>query len=183
MRRTVRPFVVLASVGLSTLGVAASLSTVRSLAGEEPQAAPASQPPTVEEAKVRARLLHETVHGALLVMHRDFFREDEGFTLPARSLDDVFAEMKASHGVEMAWLAVDAKPMDVGHAADDDFEKKAVEAIAAGSDEYGAVEGERYRHAGRIRLASECLKCHLPNRTSLEDRSAAVTISMPVRRP
>lgn len=183
MRRVASPLVVLACVGISTLGVAASLPTVRSLAGDEPPDVPAAPPPTVEEAKVRARLLHETVHGALLVMHRDLFREDEGFTLPARSLDDVFAEMKRSHGVEMAWLAIDAKPMDVNHAADDEFEKQAVKAIAAGADEYGAVEGNRYRHAGRIRLASECLKCHLPARTSLEDRSAAVTISMEVQKP
>ena len=116
-------------------------------------------------------------------MHRDLFREDEGFTLPARSLDDVFAEMKRVHGVEMAWLAVDAKPMDVDHEANDEFEKQAVKAIAAGAEEYGAVEGDRYRHAGRIRLASECLKCHLPNRTSTDDRSAAVTINLAVQKP
>lgn len=183
MRRVFRPFVSLACIGLSTFGVVASLSTVRSLSGEEPASIPSTQPPTVEEAKVRARLLHETVHGALLVMHRDLFREDEGFTLPARSLDDVFAEMKRSHGVEMAWLAIDAKPMDVRHEADDDFEKQAVKAITAGAEEYGAVENGRYRHAGRIRLASECLKCHLPARTNTEERSAAVTISMEVREP
>ncbi|HEV7280463.1 MAG TPA: DUF3365 domain-containing protein [Pirellulaceae bacterium] len=182
MRPLLRPFVGFALIGLSTLVVAASLSMVRSLAGEEPQRIAVSQPPTVEEAKVRAQLLHETVHGALLVMHRDLFREDEGLTLPARSLDDVFSEMKRAHGVEMAWLAVDAQAMDVGHKADDEFEKQAVEAIAGGAEDFGQVEGDRYRHAGRIRLASECLKCHLPQRTSTEDRSAAVTISMQIRK-
>lgn len=182
MRPRVRPFVGFALFISCALGVAVSLSTAEALFAEEPKSEPAPLP-SIDEAKVRARLLHETVHGALLVMHRDLFREDEGFTLPARSLDDVFAEMKRSHGVEMAWLAVDAKPMDVDHEADDDFEKKAARAIAGGEKEFGLMEGDRYRYAGRIRLASECLKCHLPDRKSLDDRSAAVTISMPVRKP
>lgn len=167
-------------ISISALSLALLFAASFGLQAKEPGSAAPPAPPTREEAKARARLLHETVHGSLLVMHRDLFREDEKFTLPARSLDDVFAEVKARHGVEMAWLAVNADAMDVSHAADDDFEKKAVEAIAAGAEEFDAVEGDRYRFAGRVRLASECLKCHLPNRTSTEDRAAAVTIAMPV---
>jgi hypothetical protein len=30
-------------------------------------------------------------------------------------------------------------------------------------------------------LSSECLKCHLPNRTSTKDRAAGLVITMPVR--
>lgn len=41
------------------------------------------------DARGRARLFHEMVHGALQVMHRDFFREDEGLKIPSSPLDDV----------------------------------------------------------------------------------------------
>ncbi|NQV25336.1 MAG: hypothetical protein HQ518_13320 [Rhodopirellula sp.] len=45
------------------------------------------QSQSVTEARGRARLLHETIHGVLQVMHRDFFREDEGLKIPSQSLD------------------------------------------------------------------------------------------------
>ena len=49
-----------------------------------------NSPSTVDEARGRARLLHETIHGSLQIMHRDFFREDEGLPIPSHSLEDVF---------------------------------------------------------------------------------------------
>lgn len=131
----------------------------------------------VTEARVRARLLHEMIHGALQVMHRDFFREDEGLKIPSRSLDDVFAELKRGHGVEVRWLAVNADAMSIDHRPADEFERDAVRALATGSQEFERVEGQRFRYVGRIRLASQCLKCHLPLRKSTDDRTAGVSIS------
>ena len=131
----------------------------------------------IAEARRRARLLHEMIHGALQVMHRDFFREDEGLNIPSRSLDDVFVELKRGHGVEVRWLAVNAEAMSIDHRPVDTFERDAVRALAAGSQEFERIEGKRYRYVGAIRLASQCLKCHLPLRKSTDDRAAGVAIA------
>lgn len=42
-------------------------------ANAENEATVAESPATTSEARARARLLHETIHGALQVVHRDFF--------------------------------------------------------------------------------------------------------------
>jgi hypothetical protein len=137
-------------------------------------------PSTVAEARGRARLLHETIHGALQVMHRDFFREDEKLAIPSRSLEDVFRELTRSYGVEVRWLAVNTEAMNVDHKARTEFEKNAVRELASGKEEYEASDDEVYRHAGVIRLSSQCLKCHVPNRTSTRDRAAGLVITMPL---
>ncbi len=135
----------------------------------------------VGEAKVRSQLLHEMIHGALQVMHRDFFKEEEKSKIPSESLEDVFGEMEKTWGVKIEWLAVDTKAMNVDHRADDAFERKAVEVISAGSDSHEMKDGAVLRYAGVIPLGNRCLKCHVPDRTSLEERKAAVVISMPLR--
>lgn len=160
--------------------------TSRPLHAEERQsadtaAAGASLPGTVEEARGRAKLLHEVVHGSLQVMHRDFFDEEKSFRIPSRSLEDVFSEMERTHQVKMRWIVVNAKAMSVDNKPEDEFEKTAAKAIAAGKVEYEAVEDGTYRYMGMIRLSSQCLKCHVPDRKSLEDRFAGVVISMPVK--
>ena len=142
---------------------------------------PDTHVPTVVEARGRARLLHETVHGALQVMHRDFFREDENLTIPSRSLEDVFREMTRSYGVELRWLAVNTDAMNVDHKPRTVFEKNAVKELASGKEEYESSDDGVYRHAGVIRLSSQCLKCHVPNRTSTKDRTAGLVITMPVQ--
>lgn len=140
-----------------------------------------SLPATRDEARVRSQLLHEMIHGALQVMHRDFYREDEGLPLPSRSLEDVFIELARTWGVEIRWLVVDAEAMNVDHLPRDDFEKQAVERLAAGESAFDAVIDGVYRHAGAVLLSSQCLKCHVPNRTTLEDRTAGLVISMPLK--
>ena len=172
-------------IALSVFGLAQS----RPLCAEPPAESPApsqnvGSTPTVDEARDRARILHETIHGALQVVHRDFFDEDAVRTLPSQSLEDVFLELERSFGVSIRWISVNAKAMNVDHEPRDEFEKKAAKALAAGKQEYESYEagdadvpGE-YRHAGKIRLASQCLKCHVPNRTSTEDRLAGLTIRM-----
>lgn len=135
---------------------------------------------TLAEARGRARLLHETLHGALQVMHRDFFREDEGLAIPSRSLEDVFRELHRSHQVTVRWLAVNAEPMNIAHKPQDAFEKSAVQALASGRQEFDELEGNTFSFAGLIRLPSQCLKCHVPGRTDTKDRAAAVVIRMPI---
>lgn len=144
------------------------------------EAGPPEAPREVREARARARLLHEALHGALQVMHRDFFREDEHMEIPSESLADVFRELERSMNVKVSWLAVNAKAMNPAHRASTAFEKKAAEALAGGRESYDAVEEGTYRYAGAINLGNQCLKCHVPDRRTLEDRKASLLISMPL---
>jgi len=139
-------------------------------------------PANAEEARGRARWMHEAIHGSLQVMHRDFFGNgDEDLTLPSQSLEDVFRQMTESWGVELRWLGVNATK-DADHEPQDKFEKDAAKAIAAGDSEFFAVERGKFRYVGMIRLQNECLKCHVPHRTSLEDRFAGLALTIPLKK-
>jgi len=140
----------------------------------------AAENPKVTEARFRAQLLHETLHGALQVMHRDFFKEEERSKIPSESLEDVFAELEKTWQVKVSWISVNAKPMNIDHKPSDQFEKAAARAIGDGAENHDVLEGETFRYAGAITLGNRCLKCHVPDRTSLEDRLAAIVISMPL---
>lgn len=154
-------------------------------APDDESATPAPDPSVLpgshSEARTRARILHETIEGALQVMHRDFFTGDDDLNLPSQSLEDVFKELARTWGVKVRWLGVNAKVMDKDHRPQDRFEEMAVEAIDGGEKEYEQVNPDYYRRAGLIKLQNECLKCHVPHRKTLEDRAAALVISMPVR--
>lgn len=141
----------------------------------------ANLPASADEARGRAQVLHETIHGALQVMHRDFFVDDENLALPSQSLQDVFKELSRQWGIQIKWLGVNAKTMDSDHKPEDRFEERAVEALASGKTSYEAVESNIYRHAGLIKLQNECLKCHVPDRKTLEDRAAGLVINIPFR--
>ncbi|WP_417388580.1 c-type heme family protein [Gimesia sp.] len=138
-------------------------------------------PATVDEARIRARILHETIHGSLQVMHRDLFREDESIAIPSHSLEDVFKELERGHGIKIRWLAVNAKAMNIDNEAKTDFEKEAVRILSDGKPEYDQLKGNRFSYAGAIRLPSQCLKCHLPQRTSNKPRMAGLVISMSLK--
>jgi hypothetical protein len=137
--------------------------------------------PTAEEAPGRARLLHETVHATLQVVHHEYYREDENLKIPAASLQMVFRELARRQRVELRWLAVNAQAMNVDHVPRDDFEKQAVKALAGGATEFASQDERFYRYA--ITLDSSCLKCHAPTRTNNRDRTAALVIKLPLRRP
>jgi hypothetical protein len=72
--------------------------------------------------------------------------------------------------------------MNIDHSPQDDFEKNAAKALSAGQEEYERAEDGVYRRAGVIRLTSECLKCHLPSRTSTRERAAGLIISMAIEK-
>lgn len=140
-------------------------------------------PTTAVEARVRARILHETVHGALQVIHRDFFEEEESRVIPSHSLEDVFKELSRSQGIKVRWLAVNARAMNVDNEPRTEFEKQAVKVLSAGKSEFEQITDKEYQFTGSIRLASQCLKCHLPMRKSNEARVAGLVISMPLKVP
>ena len=152
-------------------------------AGEpkQPMSSGAFQVATHEaEARSRAKLLHELVHGTLQIMHRDFFDDDESHSIPSASLEDVFHEMQRSFGVEMKWLVVNTDVVNVDHRAETTFDQQAVKALAAGKPFAEQASAERYRFAGPIRLGSQCLKCHVKRRTDNDDRTAGLVITMPL---
>jgi hypothetical protein len=143
----------------------------------------AAEAPSAEEARARARLLHETVHATLQYVHHEYYREDEGLKIPAATLGRVFRELAERQKVQLRWLAVDGEAMNTDHKPQDEFEKQAAAAIASGKDEYEQVESGMYRRAAAITLGSECLKCHFPTRKSSEDRSAGLIIAIPFAKP
>lgn len=143
----------------------------------ESRVTPASTP---SEARARAKMLHELVRGSLQVMHRDFFDEDNAHAIPSASLEDVFHEMGESYDVKMKWLIVNTDVVNVDHQPETAFDKLAVKTLAAGKPFAEQIEAERYHFAGAIRLGSQCLKCHVKLRTSNEDRTAGLVITMPV---
>ena len=83
-------------------------------------------------------------------------------------------------GVRLRWLVVEGRAMNVDHNPRDAFEKDAARALASGEDEHEAAADGVYRRAGPVTLGAECLKCHLPGRTSNKGRTAGLLISMPI---
>ncbi len=141
-----------------------------------------SAPTTAKEARIRARILHESFAGALQVMHRDYFREGQRLKLPSQSLEDVFKEMAKTHGVKLRWLAVNANAMSVNHKAQNSFEEQVVKELSSGKEEFEMVSEKSFQYAGSIRLSASCVKCHVRGRTSNAEKKAALVIKMPLRR-
>lgn len=145
---------------------------------------PEEQPrnlPTADEARGRAEVLHESMHAALQAIHHEYFGDEEKVTIPAATLGKVFRQLARRQQIELRWLAVNAQAMNVDNEPRDDFEKQAVKALASGAEHFEATEPGRYRRAGVILLESECLKCHLPSRTSINERVAGLSISIPIQ--
>lgn len=166
---------------VSVLPIVLSAALVRPIAAEPP--GEQRNAPSADEAPGRARLLHETIHATLQIVHHEYYREDEALKLPAATLQTVFRELANRQKVELRWLAVNAQAMNVDHVPRDDFEKQAVQALAAGKVEFAQQDEKTYRYAGPITLDSSCLKCHAPTRTSNRDRLAALVIRFPLRKP
>ncbi|MCA9246136.1 MAG: DUF3365 domain-containing protein [Planctomycetales bacterium] len=177
LRLPVAGWLGLAMIATLAVNLAATLAEESS-----PDATPSLVEPcrTVAEARARAQLLHESFHATLRIVHRRYYREDEGLKIPSATLDEVFAALEPRCDVRLHWLVVNAEAMNVDHAPRDQFEKDAVAALAAGQPEFEQSSHGVYRHAGPIVLTSECLKCHLPDRKSTDDRLAGLVISMPL---
>src|SRR4051794_9075426 len=77
---------------------------------DEPNKAAATSPrPSADEARERAKLLHDTIHDTLQIVHSRYYREDEGLPIPAAALKLVFQRLAGHTDVELHWLAVDTK--------------------------------------------------------------------------
>ena len=134
-------------------------------------------------ARQRAELMHNIYAATLDVMHHRYFRNSRA-TVPARALEDVFAEITREAHIEARWISVNTEPMSIKHKPESDFEKQAVAAIRSGKSAYEAVDGGTFRRAGAIALASSCLGCHGKSFglvSKKTPRSSQVTRSGPAR--
>lgn len=136
---------------------------------------------TVETARDRAQLLHRMSLAALDAMHHYYFNSNRA-VLPARAMEDVFADLADDASIEMRWISVNTPAMSVNHEPKGEFEKQAAAAIAAGKPAYEVVEPGRYRRVGAVPLADGCVSCHtgFSMNTSSKPRFAGLVISMPI---
>jgi hypothetical protein len=135
---------------------------------------------SVEEARREAGLLHTAMHASLQLMHHRLYREDEGLPIPAAVVEEVFGELESEGNVKLRWLVVEGNAMNSDHIARDQFEEDAVAALKSGKTSYEQIQKGTYRYAGAIALTNACLKCHVPDRKSTENRTAGLTISIPL---
>lgn len=135
----------------------------------------------VAVAKDRAKVLHGVYAATLETMHQHYFRRERA-VLPARALEDVFAEIDRQSDIKTKWIAVNTPAMSINHEPETAFEKKAAEEIAAGKAEYARVEDGYYRRAGAIPLGAGCVSCHTKFFTAppKTPRFAGLVISIPV---
>jgi len=138
-------------------------------------------PVTLSEAKRQAVVLHEVMHSTLRVTHDRFYREDEGLPIPAATMKEVFDDLKQKQNITLRWLVVEGQAMNTDHKAQDAFEREAVTALKSGKPSYDQVQNGTYRRAGAITLSNHCLKCHVPDRRSTDDRTAGLLISIPIQ--
>jgi hypothetical protein len=148
--------------------------------GKPSQVAAIAPRPSLEEARERAKLLHGTIHDTLQIVHSRFYREDEGLPIPAATLKLVFRGLAERNDIELRWLAVEARAMNIDHNPRDEFETQAVKALRSGKDEYELAADGVYRHVGLITLGADCLKCHMSGRTSNKSRVAGLVIAIPI---
>lgn len=136
---------------------------------------------TVDEARRQSQVLHSAMHTTLQLVHHRYYTEDEGLPIPAAVVEEIFRDVEAEQPVRLRWLVVEGQAMNTDHRARTEFELAAVEALKSGQQKFEQVQAGVYRHAGAIRLTNACLKCHVPDRKSTEDRTAGLIISLPVR--
>lgn len=137
---------------------------------------------SVAVARDRAKVMHDVYSATLGTLHHRYFHGDRA-TVPARAMEDIFAELKRNSKVESRWISVNTKAMSLDHDPKTDFEKRAAKEIADGKLEVEVVEDGYYRRAGAIPLGGGCLSCHegLFRSTAKVQRFAGLVISVPVQ--
>jgi hypothetical protein len=139
------------------------------------------QPVSVERARDRAKLMHTVYAATLEVMHEHYFDKNKA-VLPARAMEDIFAELSRQSNIDARWISVNTKPMSVRHEPKSDFEKLAAKAIAGGKEEFEQIENGRYLRATPILLSDNCITCHTGffSAAPKSPRFAGLVISIPV---
>ena len=71
---------------------------------------------SVEVARKRAKLTHNIFASTLDVIHHRYFRADRS-SVPARALEDVFAELVKQENIKANWIAVNSRAMSIDSIA------------------------------------------------------------------
>lgn len=147
------------------------------------EAAADAQSPAVVSARERAQTLHAVYAATLEAMHDHYFHGERAM-VPARALEDVFADIAREQKIEARWISVNTKAMSINHEPKTDFEVLAAAALGKGAKEFERVDKDVYQRAGVIRLADSCVACHTgffatPPKTP---RVAGLVIRVPLKR-
>lgn len=136
---------------------------------------------TVAVARERAKLMHDIYAATLEVLHDRYFHIDRA-VLPARAMEDIFAELKRQARGEAKWMAVNLRAMNINNEPKSEFELRAAKEIAAGKGEFEILEDGYYRRAAAIPLAGGCVSCHggFAREQTRSPKFAALVISLPV---
>lgn len=164
--------------------VAWAVSQNRNWAEEtQPQSDPADNQSkvSIEVARDRAKLMHQIYLATLETMHERYFHGERAM-VPARAMEDVFAEVERKSKTKARWISVNARAMGINHEPKSDFEKKAAAELSAGKDEVEVKAEGYYWRAAAIPLTDGCIACHTgsfigPSKTP---RMAALLIGVPV---
>jgi len=173
------------SLAFSALIVVLALIGVLHVLAKDPKVSPDQadgQPPvSVAVARDRAQLMHRIYAATLDVMHERYFHGDRAI-VPARALEDVFAEVARDSQIKARWISVNTKAMSINHEPKSDFEKRAATEIAAGKESVEVTEAGHYWRAAAIPLADGCVSCHTGffNGPPKSPRFAALVIGIPV---
>lgn len=132
-------------------------------------------------ARDRAKLLHGVYSATLDSIHHHYFRRERA-VLPARAMEDVFAEVDRQSNVKSRWIAVNTPAMSINHEPETDFEKKAAAELGDGKAAYERVEKGWYHRAGAIPLGAGCVGCHTKFGATNDKtpRFSGLVISIPV---
>ncbi len=183
IKNYIRAVLALGIIGLVSSGLTAE-SADEKVSTEKPPAAtkPRDDRVTLAVARDRAKVMEDVYKTTLDVIHHRYFHGERA-AVPARAMEDVFAEMKRQSKVEARWISINTKAMSINHDPKTDFELRAVKELGEEKSEIETVEDGYYRRAGVIPLTSGCLSCHegLFKSSSKVQRYAGLVISIPIR--
>jgi Protein of unknown function (DUF3365) len=136
----------------------------------------------VEVARDRAKLMHDIYSATLDVIHHRYFHREKA-TIPARAMEDIFAEMKLQSQSEARWIAVNLRAMSIDHEPETEFERQAARELATGKLEFEAIEDGYLRRATPIPLTEGCISCHEGGfkAPSKIPKYAGLVISIPIK--
>lgn len=137
---------------------------------------------SVDEARSRAKLMHQIYTVTLDVMHHRYFHGGRSI-VPARAMEDVFKQMHQTSDVRANWISVNLRAMSVQHKPKTEFELRAAKEIAEGKAEVEEVADGYFRRAGAIPMASSCTSCHdgFSRVPTSKPKFAGLVISVPVK--
>jgi hypothetical protein len=136
---------------------------------------------SIDVARDRARVMSDIYLATLEVMHDRYFHGERAI-VPARAMEDIFAEMRRQSKVETRWISVNLKAMSITHEPKTEFERQAAAEIEKGKTEFESVEGGFYRRATAVPLGNNCINCHtgLFKEPPKGARFAGLIVSIPV---